>query len=360
MHAGSKPNKTSNEQKPIVEDEQMNRSVSTWVRTRASRVHRGFTLVELLVVIAIIGLLVGITVPAVIAVRGVFEKGALKFEVNALNDAVENYRSKNGDYPPDGSSWPVMESHLRKAYPEILSTELALLKGMQLDPAESLVFFLGGFSTDKQRPFTGKGGPFIKAGATVNYNVSRDNSFYDFPAERMMFNDESVFAGVTDDALPVFMSRGNPPLFGSPYVYFDSRTYLFNKGTAAAPIYNAYQPSNIVTTNGPGAPRGNMGAVRPHLDSVAATGSFTFHNNKTFQVISPGIDGKFGGRLVALGAQWFNLAGKSFTFNGTIMGPDAASAGPFLLSENVGVVDRPSHDNACNFTEFKTLGDAAQ
>ncbi len=338
----------------------MNRSVSTWVRARASRVHRGFTLVELLVVIAIIGLLVALIVPAVIASRSAFERSALKFEVQALNDAVENYRSKHGDYPPDGSSWPIMESHLRKAYPEILRSELDILKNAQLDPAEALVFFLGGFSTDAQRPFTGKGGPFEKAGI---YNASRDNSFYDFPVERITLNDESIFAEVTDDLFPVFMSRGNVPQFGSPYVYFDSRTYLFNRRTAADPLYNCYQPSNIVSTNSVGAYRGNMGAVRPHLDAVDLnSGRFSFQNSKTFQILSPGSDAKFGGRLVALGAQWFNLAGKSFTFNTTTksMVVDTASTGPFLLTENNGIVDSPAHDNSCNFTEFKTLGDAAR
>ena len=90
----------------------MNRSISTWKRTRAGTLRRGFTLVELLVVIAIIGLLVGLTVPAVFGVRGAFNRASVKFEVQALNDAVENYRSKYGDYPPDGSSWTVFEKHM--------------------------------------------------------------------------------------------------------------------------------------------------------------------------------------------------------------------------------------------------------
>ena len=83
-----------------------------------------------------------------------------------------------------------------------------------------------------------------------------------------------------------------------------------------------------------------------------------FENNKTFQLIAPGRDGKYGGRLVALGAQWFTLGGISYTYNGTIMVPDAAASKKFALNENSGVVVNPAHDNASNFTELNTFGDA--
>ncbi len=352
----------------------MNRSVSTWVRTRAGRVKQGFTLVELLVVITIIGVLVGLTVPAVIGVRGAFERAAVKFEVQTLNDAIENYRSKYGDYPPDGSSWQVMERHFRKAFPNILSSELNLINpanGAQIDPAEALVFFLGGFSSDAQRPFTGSGGPIVNVGTMAmpvyRYNVSRDNAYFEFKgrltldtdALGAMSNDETEFAGVASDVFPVFMARGNKPAMeGTPYVYFDSRSYLFNKGTAAAPIFNCYQPSNITLTVG--SPRWELGAVRPHLESVSAAGGFVFENNKTFQIISPGADGRYGGRLVALGGQWFTSVGQSYIFNGTIMSPDPASGRRFELSENSAAVRTPAHDNSSNFIKLNTFGETSQ
>ncbi len=360
----------------------MNRSVSTWVnaktgnRIKASRAKRGFTLVELLVVIAIIVLLAGLSLGAITAVRASFERSASKFEIQALDDAIEKYRTKTGDYPPDGSNWTVTERHIRKAYPNALNTEISLLNpanGVQMDRAEALVFFLGGFSSDSQRPFTGKGGPFVNIGTAAapdyRYNLSRENSYYEFPIARLtlasdaagnaMSEDETLFAGATNDLFPVFMGRLNSKLAGVPYVYFDSRTYLANIGAVAIPIYNCYQPSNIVAVTGPTVNRGDLGAIRPYIESVNAAGVPTFENSKRFQIIAPGIDGRYGGRLLAVGSQWFATSGKSYTFNGTIMSPDSTSTKKLELNENLGIIERPAHDNFGNFTNTTTIGENA-
>ena len=351
----------------------MNRSVSTWIdaktgrRSGASRAKQGFTLVELLVVIAIIALLVGLLVPAVFGVKASFDRAACKFEVQALNDAIENYRSKTGDYPPDGSNWTQTERHLRKAYPNILSSELLLINPstpgvFPMDPAEALVFYLGGFSTDSQRPFTGKGGPFVNVGTAVapdyRYNGSRENSFFEFPSSRLTLtmspdgkglvaNDEKLFRGpaAAFDLYPVFMGRDVKAEEGAPYVYFDSRSY-------AAGFYQPAAPAAVM-----GDEHWKSGSVRPYLTSVSAAGVATFANPKTFQIIGPGLNGFYGGRLSSTGSQWFTTAGKSYTYNGTIMQPDGASSKLLELNENFGKLTLPAHDNAANFTETNTLGE---
>ncbi|MCA9157924.1 MAG: prepilin-type N-terminal cleavage/methylation domain-containing protein, partial [Planctomycetales bacterium] len=74
------------------------------MRVRCARNARrsGFTLVEVLVVIAIIGVLVALIVPAVNMAYRTVQQRAIALECQALAQAVEAYRSKYDDYPPDG------------------------------------------------------------------------------------------------------------------------------------------------------------------------------------------------------------------------------------------------------------------
>lgn len=347
---------------------------------RVKGIRAGFTLVELLVVVAIIGLLVGLTIPAVFAALGVFNRAACKFEVNALSDAVEKYRSKYGDYPPDGSSWPIMEAHLRKAFPNILVSELNLLSpaniatygyihndyaGRVMDPAEALVFFLGGFSSDAQRPFTGPGGPFVLNGTTYQYNGSRQNSFYDFPAARLTVSaslvstDESAYdvAG-TPDLMPVFLSYKNKLEFGNPYVYFDSRTYQ----SKTTPLVFNFHQTRVSS---------GEGVARPYLSdqvntlSPAANKPKLYENKQTFQILSPGLDGQYAGMLppqqpvppaVLL---LVTSKGVVCNYDSTSLGfvPLATNILPPFVLDNSQMKLRPMADNVGNFTESNTLGE---
>lgn len=337
---------------------------------RDIRMRRGFTLVELLVVISIIGVLVGLTVPAIFAVRRTFNNSSVKFEVQGLAQAVEAYRSKYGDYPPDGSSWVRMEAHLRKAFPNILMSELQLLNpdnaansgirndyaGRVMDPAEALVFFLGGFSSDPAKPFTGKGGPFVGAPGNYEYNMQRDNSFYEFNASRLSVLpsgsalgggrsiDEEMYGGV-GDLLPVYASYGTT----TPYVYFNHLTYQvpINGGI----FFNFHQAT---PNSHPQAVQ--YGAARP-LIAANPAGKQIYANDKTFQIISPGIDGFYGGMpQPASGTPvLFSVTGQGYQFNGSTL--NTTSDNRFRLPTH-GPKDIPAWDNVANCIEVATFRDA--
>jgi prepilin-type N-terminal cleavage/methylation domain-containing protein len=324
----------------------------------SKRYRAGFTLVELLVVIAIIGVLAGLLVPAVFAVRKTFNNASVKFEVQGLADAVEKYRTKYGEYPPDGSSWPIMEAHFRKAFPGMLQSELLLLNpannannanirsdyaGRVMDPAEAMVFFLGGFSTDSQKPFSGKGGPLLRVGTGYQYNPSRDNTMYEFKNERLSLLDDG-------DLMPVYMSYATTV----PYVYFDSRTYQTRTG-AFVGNYHVAAPADPLT------PAGLMGVARPLL-SPSTGSTAVYENPKTFQIISPGMDGLYGWDIQPSSGTpiLFSSTGQGYGF-GAGGWSISSVANRFRLPTHVDQFNRqrfPMLDNVSNCIEPPTFGDA--
>lgn len=303
---------------------------------------------ELLVVMAILGILAGLLAWGVNAARVAILKRAQAFEVQSIASAVEAYRTKYGDYPPDGSSWPVMDAHLRKAFPNILASELALLNpalsfpgnpsgnsgirndndlteshphlaryrmdnrndnlrsGRVFDAAEALVFFLGGFSSDPQRPITGPGGPLKQVGSAYIYNTQRENAFFEFKIGRLTLDpntgastDETVYSeGVPNDLMPVYV--GNGPTYqqlGVPIIYFDSRTYQIGGATVndSSYYFNFYSPGLVDTRNVQGSTRN---CARPFLsmdlDPNKGNNALRYANDKTYQIMNGGYDRIYG------------------------------------------------------------------
>ncbi len=376
-------------------------SHSRWVRG-----HRGFTLVELLIVIAIIGILVGLLAAGVNAARLAIMRRAQTAEINNIANAVEAYRTKYGDYPPDGSSWPIMEAHLRQAFPEILQRELellnpayskvymphtvgtayqstneyirndndltgthpylsiyvnagngGLLSGRVFDSAEALVFFLGGFSSDPQRPITGPGGPLVlnTAGTAYLYNVQRQNGQFEFKLGSLTLDptgyfsvDETLYGeGVTNDLMPVYIGQGlSIAQGGVPITYFDNRTYAF------AGYFNFYTPGS--TSNSPNC-------ARPYLSSSLTT--LNYANAATFQILSPGYDRLYGCQSVAMatsnGLSLFSVPdGNRWVWNTSTFKFDAApSTGMKYFLTEFGNL-RPDDDNISNFINGPIFAEA--
>lgn len=294
----------------------------------ARSTRKGFTLVELMIAIAIIGILMTLTITAVTRAIGRGKETAARLEINALAQAVEQYNMKYGDYPPDGSSFEVLSRHMRKIFPRMSPRDLELLTKLTqdrssgafsyvaMDRAESLVFFLGGFSENVLFPLTGEGGPLkLKAGinnppeaelrnlANYEYNGTRDNALFEFAPDRLttardgnghLLSTDEALLGIADplhggkDALPVYLARTGVP---TPLVYFDSRTYgRVDKDSQGTPVFNGYLAGRYGVSE--------YGGIRPYMtNSNVANATYAdlkFHNDATFQIISPGADGVFG------------------------------------------------------------------
>lgn len=371
-------------------------------------VARGFTLVEILVVIAIIGILMSVAIPAISNALSNAKTGAQRLEINALEQAVEAYQAKYGDYPPDGSNQAVLIRHMRKLFPRMAERDLWLLdrltddsaddsegafSGVAMDRAEALVFFLGGFSKDIQHPLTGPGGPIEYVSGNVDdissyqYNATRDNAFFDFSTARLtigrasdtdpLLSTDETLLGLVDgahggnDLLPTYRAVAGDD---APIVYFDSRTYGVIATISGVNTYNGYLASSV----GGVRPYKSDQAIKPPVGTTYATekaafDAVAFENPNTFQIISPGSDLLFG-KLVSIDATNPGALPVHFTKAGIPMWPNGAANAPSgLVFTNANVGSKGFQDsqwgggeninghldNVTNFTE-STLGNGLE
>ena len=357
----------------------------------------GFTLVEIMVVLIIIGILAALLVPAVNYAVNRGRNVAIRMEVNSLDMAVKQYQLKYGDFPPDGSSWPLLQRHMRKAFPRMAEPDNSLLAALThtmpdgsfspvaMDRAEALVFFLGGFSSDPAHPLTGTNGPLEYLGSgsptaltSYGYNATRDNASFEFDSTRMPLKrtgtrytsaDEERFSvadpahGTAGDLLPVYLLDGGE----TPIVYFDSRTY----GDVGGGIYNGYSLADAgyggvrpyKTANNADPPKGSSYGTVP-----AAFAAIKFVNDDSFQIIAPGRDNHYGS-IVDHPAQsglpvHFTVAtGRAFWPN-----KDASSLNELLLGNIEGFQEMTVQgvkanyqlDNITNFSGTTLEGDLAE
>lgn len=217
----------------------------------------GFTLIELLIVISIIAVL--LTLVTVAGYRAIIHvrQTTIAMEVNQLESAMNAYKEKYGDYPPDFSNDAVLVAHLRKAFPrnrENVANWIATYG--RPDPSEALVFWLGGgvkgigLYDNQEFPLSGPG---------------QFKKFYDFPAARVV--PSPTRATANSNFFCFVPAYGAQP---APYVYFESRTYTAGAYGNAA-----------------------LGYALPYGTDAPAQNIY-WESPNTFQIISAGLDGNYG------------------------------------------------------------------
>jgi prepilin-type N-terminal cleavage/methylation domain-containing protein len=236
----------------------------------------GFTLVEILVVVVIIAILAGLATPAVLrALRRTQIAGGI-LELNTLAQAVEAYRNEYGAYPPDFTDSQAVLNHLNRSFPRRQElTDLAavnnLILNQRLGPSRALAFWLRGFYSNPEYPIFGTPDPNDPSQPPqgelqplIEINV------------KMISGGDGDLETLDPNEFLV-PTRGQP----APFVYFNSSSC-----DGCSNPYEMNEPpvrTKFVQISG-------SGEVRPYMS--AKTNKFV--NHKTFQIISAGMDGKYG------------------------------------------------------------------
>jgi prepilin-type N-terminal cleavage/methylation domain-containing protein len=235
----------------------------------------GFTLVELLVVVAIIAILAGLITVAASRAIVTARVATIRTEINQLETALELYKQKYGEYPPDFTNAAAVTRHVQMMFPRYTGNalnDIAAAYGAsdvtKLSPASALVIWLGGVPAAK--------------GSTVPAGFNAD------PANPFQWGTPRIAPLMTFDTNRLKIVNGGTLLchyyqnYRSalvPYAYF--RAFTDANGL---PSYTGLSWDS--TTSGYTA---GLAVPYQHL-----TASGTEWQPATYQVIACGLDGRFG------------------------------------------------------------------
>jgi len=288
---------------------------------QGGRRRRGFTLVEMIVVMAIIGMLAAILIPTIRAAMIRARVSSIAVDLANLDAALNQFKEKYGDYPPDFSLVPglspaertrLLTRFVQKAWPRITANEMRIVLAVtvyhpdwKVVPAEALVFWLSGFSEDPLHPFTGLGGPFppfIDVNSDglpdnpLQLERNQENALFPLGKDRLTESDitgpvtvtlssgqtftfvarestdDAFLFGLANDPFPVCLTRGT----NLPIVYLDAQNYGFSEYPMTA------GDSTVVD------------GLAYHSDRKLLSGYFEFINPHSYQLITAGLDEDFG------------------------------------------------------------------
>jgi general secretion pathway protein G len=271
--------------------------------TRAGRT--GFTLVEVLVVIAIIAVLVSLISAAVFKALGRANETRTRTEISQLAAAVEAFKLKFGTYPPsriklsETGNYPAagvagsLDSDslqtLQKIWPRIAAPVDWNGNGVIQQPNQGgdvvlegdqcLVFFLAGIPAKPGEPAAGTGFSTNPRNPAFHVLQGGDISppLFEFRSERLQARPGSSFYSYFD------------PYLKQPYAYFSSY-----KGNGYNRFFKELKLSDCSALG-----------VWPYAQMLPSQLNFAatprYQNPNTFQIISAGADGRFGGGTKLIG-----------------------------------------------------------
>lgn len=273
----------------------------------------GFTLVELLVVIILIAILSGMTVVVIRTAIGSGKASAVQMQLQQLSVALDNYKTKVGEYPPDFSDPVAVMKHVKKRWPRssygtdaaafntfcndiaaYFNNPVGTLTGAEwnfhlpenADAAgvkqscaahtAALVFWLAGlpntegkligFSLDPKNPITGE-------------MRQREEPFFKFPDGSIQYKDYTF-----TDTSEVERVGKIPRFFinEAPVAFFNATNNTENLG--------AYANPNLTSVTKYYSFDDGFGLAVPYGKSGGS-----WYEQERFQLIQPGVDGLFSG-----------------------------------------------------------------
>lgn len=87
------------------------------MRMYRRQTQKGFTLLEVLIVIVIIGLLGGMTTTVIVSARRSVSNSLVSTQMAQLSIALDEYKNRFGEYPPDFSDPDAVMRHVHKRWP---------------------------------------------------------------------------------------------------------------------------------------------------------------------------------------------------------------------------------------------------
>ncbi len=331
-----------------------------------------FTLVEMLVVLVIIGLLAGLTTTVVVSARRNVNASVVSMMEAQLTIALEEYKNRYGEYPPDFSDPDAVMRHVRKRWPRynvpdydsfmgdiwfgsrLSSSGVASPLPSDMDElftpstrtirpkpyVSALVFWLGGLPDENGVPSGFYAASRCPLGVVHDRTDSKKVSFIQRPErakrEPPLYSFEKKYLKAYTTSAP---SSVDTPMEGdgstlnevseaycpyAPAYCQGGRPILYFRPSPNSP----YGKKNIYYNTGD-----EVSCAVPYARGFSKSGSgVDWYGENRFQLIHPGADGLFG----------------NSDYGNT---PDAAR----MLQPRSATVGMADDDNVVNFVEQGTL-----